>query len=533
MSCTTSPNPKTETYANDQENQRLDFFCSKESWTVFFWAAGISSLVYLSYVVLPLYAIDDYFLYQLYQIDSSTMGYNFYSTGRFSQLILADFFQLLNIQPLTKPIGPILFILSLSYLSVILSNAVDVKGFFLKLGFSLLVILNPFMAELFHYSVIPAYSAFAMLSLTLGFVYGSRFAQCGSRLDLAFSIVMYAVSLSIYQIFYPIIFVFILFQIAISYVDFTANKPNVIKQQFKSLIPYFSAFIFYSVVLNTIFLFYPPSLTYSGTSFSDLIMNLTRHEYWSALNHNLEFYILKDNPFNSFTLNSLMWVFFLFSLMVFTFTKIIQCKSWSSIKRPLIIIVVLILVNLLGLVGCLGFSILRPAEISSRSVTAFGVYQALTVITSFYLLQYSGVLEKYRIGVSAVIIGILVLGSAGRIGRVALDQYRLNSFDKSLATRIVTRLESFPDFTPNAKLVILGAPTMGSLSRTSFGDYNISALQHFSRVFVINEISGYSFQNPNSDDIKSASMLVQDRTPWPNESSVISNHGTFIVLLAK
>ena len=241
MNKTTLQNPSFENREDDQRGRRSNFFNLNESWSVFFWAAGISTLVYLSYVVLPLYAIDDYFLYQLYQIDSSTMGYNFYSTGRFVQLILADFFQLLNIQPLTKPIGPILFILSLSYLSVILANALDLKYFFLKLAFSLLVILNPFMAELFHYSIIPAYSAFAIFSLTLGFVYGSRFAQCGSRLDLVLSIAMYAVSLSIYQIFYPMIFVFLLFQIAMSYVVFATDKLNMGHDNlsmFKNLLKY-------------------------------------------------------------------------------------------------------------------------------------------------------------------------------------------------------------------------------------------------------------------------------------------------------
>ena len=198
-----------------------------------------------------------------------------------------------------------------------------------------------------------------------------------------------------------------------------------------------------------------------------------------------------------------------------------------------IIILILILVILFGLVGSLGFSILRPAAISGRSLTSFGIYQALTVTCGFLLLQHSHILERYKIVLSTVIIGVLILGSAGRIGRIALDQYRVNSFDKSLATRIVTRLESLPDFRPNAKLVILGAPKMGSLSRTGLGDYNISSLQHFSKVFVINEITGYSFQNPSSDEINSASMLVQNREPWPKPSSVSSDNGTFIVLLAK
>ena len=517
------------------KDQRLDFFFLKESWSVFLWGSGISALVYLPYLVLPLFAIDDYFLYQLYDINSSTLGYNFYSTGRISQLVLADFFQLSNIQPLTKPFGPILFILSLSYLSVILAKAINLTNFWLKFAFSLLIILNPFSAELFHYSIVPAYSSISIFALAIGFVYGRRFSQHGSWQDICISIAMYMVSLSIYQIFYPIIFVFLLFQIAMTYPCSSEENAaiNIFKQQLRAWIPYFLALIIYSIVLGIIFRLYPPQLAYPGTSFGEFIANLSKHEYWSALGRNLTNYLFKDNTFNSFKLNLLMWVFFTFSFMIFMYGKIIKCKSAIDATKLLATAAFLIAAAILGMLGSLGFSVLRPNEISGRSLAAFGVYQALTVSCGFILFQRTFILPRHVTFLSTIIIGVLIIGSAGRIGRIALDQSRLNTYDRSLAVRIVSRLESFSDFTPNAKLVILGAPNMGSLSRTALGDFNISALQHFSKVFVINEISGYSFQNPNGEDIKLASLLAQDSELWPNTGSVISSNGMFIVRLSK
>jgi hypothetical protein len=512
------------------QNQHQTF---KESLYIFLWVAGLSSLAYLPYIVLPLYAIDDYFLYQIYDIGLPHQWYNFYSTGRLVEGVLAEFFRLSNLQPITRPIGPILFILSLSFLSVTLLNSLRLKQFLLKLTFCILIVLNPFLAELFHYSSITVYCAFAIASLAVGFEYGRRYSLNGGWLDLCISVAMYSVSLAIYQIFYSMIFVFLLLLVALDLVklksEYGVDENN--KRGLREFIPYILAFIVYTIALKIIFSIYPPPLPYPGTSLGEFVVNLANHDYWFRILFNINTYLFKDNPFNSANLNLLILLFLAYSMFDFIFNSFVNDKSRANIVNTVYITMSLILVSTIGFFGCLGFSVLRPWEISGRSLTAFGLYQALIVVLGFLLLRRNKPLSKFKVVLCTLIVGVIILGSAGRVGRVALDQYRLNSFDKSLATRIVTRLELLTDFAPSAKLIILGAPNEGTLSRTGFGDYNISALQHFSRVFAINEITGYSFQNPSNEDINAARIATQNLKPWPDKESVISDHGKFIVKL--
>ena len=70
--------------------------------------AGIlGALPFISNLI---FSIDDYHLWNVYDINWEMMGYNFYSTGRYIEGIISEILYRLNLQPLNRPMGALVFI---------------------------------------------------------------------------------------------------------------------------------------------------------------------------------------------------------------------------------------------------------------------------------------------------------------------------------------------------------------------------------------------------------------------------------------
>ncbi|MEK3675534.1 glucosyltransferase domain-containing protein [Paenibacillus sp. FSL R10-2771] len=491
----------------------------------------ITSMCYFPYISNLLYSIDDYYLNQIYDINLNTLGYNFYSTGRFSEAILAQFFYFLNIQPLTKPLGPLLFIGAMCLIGLYFTKLLKIRSFNVSLGFILIFTTNPFLSEIFSYSIVTAYSAFAVLALCMGVVFGEIYVRERKVHFLLLSLVGYLCSLTVYQIFFPIVSIILIYRLIVP-TDLLEDVTIKKREHYKRAIPfliYILSFVLYTVILKVCFYFWPPTLKYSGGDISEFLNNIKTKEYWDLLYSNIRMYTFQDNPFNSKIINSLIWLFSLGTLITYYLRK--GVSNLVSGRKLRNVLLSFMLIVTLGLCLSFGFSILRPVEISSRSLTAFGLYQSLLVLFSYYLLTALDV-KSSRKKIMITIIAIIVLfGNMGRIGRSSMDQHRLNNLEHSLVTRIVSRMETNNDFSPNSKLVIVGSPETGGLSRTNFGDYNTPAIRQFAKVFLFNEISGYNFQTPNDKDIEKANSILENMEPWPSASSIKYVDNLFIVKL--
>ncbi|WP_017815616.1 glucosyltransferase domain-containing protein [Paenibacillus shenyangensis] len=502
---------------------------------LFMWSFGIGVLYYLPYITNTLYSIDDYYLDQLYNINVETLGYNFHSTGRYTQAILSQLFYYMNIQPLTKPLGPLLFIASLSLLGICITRLLKINSFILSLSIILLLVSNPFFGEIFHYSIVPAYSAFAVIALAGGLIFGHKYSTNRRFIFGFLSIGFYIISLTTYQIFYPIVFLVFLYnliipaELRIFEQEDTGREQQSFLAKFIPLVIYVVAFLVYSILLKIVFLIWPPQLAYSGNDIGQLWYNFTHKPYWISVFNNIDRFILENNPFNSQLINFFVWGIFFTALAAYVTFNGMFAKT--SITRLASVSIRVFILSFLGLVTCLGFSLLRPEEISSRSFTAFGLYQALLLIIVYGITMLLKLKPSYRNVLISGLIIIIVVGNIGRIGRSALDQHRLNSMENSMVTRIVERMEADQAFNPNAKLVISGVPNLKSISYTTFGDYNVPASQQFSKVFLFNEVTGYSFEQPSEQDIEVANKKLQKMKPWPDITSVQSENGIFIIKL--
>lgn len=348
---------------------------------------ALGVIAFMPYLVMPLYSIDDYFLYQLPDINTTNLGYNFYSVGRFGQALVANFLSFFNLQPLTRPVGPLLFLGSLIYLGAIINEKLDRKDGIERLLVTTCVALNPFNIEILHYSIISFYSSLAVIFLALGLQTTFLFVTSSKYRYAILSAFLYATSLSFYQIFYPIA------ALAIILLLITTLQTNFHSKTFyhnagKYFSPYFLGFLVYTLILKISHKLSPPKLIYAGADLALLFKKLLTRSYWDRIQSNINMYMVGDNAFSSFNLNIVVLAFSILSVVC-----IYLFLSGENLTRRLINIFVnyslLFLFFLCGIFCCLGFSCLRPepGEISGRVFMAFGLFQAALVILPLILCE--------------------------------------------------------------------------------------------------------------------------------------------------
>jgi hypothetical protein len=118
-------------------------------------------------------------------------------------------------------------------------------------------------------------------------------------------------------------------------------------------------------------------------------------------------------------------------------------------------------------------------------------------------------------------------------GRAAMNIQRLNIIENNLANRIIERLEEFPEFTGSDVVAIVGVPYIqNSIQQAEFiGNFGTPSLVSFSKLYLLNEISGYSFKLPDSNQLEIAYEKMGEMDTWPGANSVVYYDGIFIVYL--
>ena len=131
-------------------------------------------LAAMPFIANLLYRADDYVLLGEYNINLSTMWYNYRAYGRYIEGLLADILYKFNLSPLTKPMGIYCFIAFNVMLGIYIVEKLDVKDSVLRGAIVLASVSNPFLIEKYCYSTIPIFSGFAMLFLVMGAEAGEK-----------------------------------------------------------------------------------------------------------------------------------------------------------------------------------------------------------------------------------------------------------------------------------------------------------------------------------------------------------------------
>lgn len=151
-----------------------------------------------------------------------------------------------------------------------------------------------------------------------------------------------------------------------------------------------------------------------------------------------------------------------------------------------------------------------------RILSALSFFQAGLVALA---LSLSG--PKLRI-VLTTMASIAVFAFIGINNRIFTDQLRVNLRDLSKANRIVAALESHPSFAQIQRVAVVGGDyAYRSPIDTMQGDLNISAFYAaWSKVPILNEVSGYSFGVARPDEQALATQHCAQTPKWPAAGSI-------------
>jgi hypothetical protein len=122
-------------------------------------------------------------------------------------------------------------------------------------------------------------------------------------------------------------------------------------------------------------------------------------------------------------------------------------------------------------------------------------------------------------------VAIVLLFAFAGVNNVLLsEQLRLNSRDQETAGRMIMRLEADPKFPAVKKLAVIGRRSGYALrfySANLGSDVNVSAFARpWSKVNVIQEVSGYQFLEPSQEDLVRAEDHCRGVQPWPDQKAV-------------
>lgn len=484
----------------------------REDFLVWFGVFFVTILLILPYLASKIYSIDDYHLLNIYNLNWGTLGYNFYSTGRPVEGVLAEIFYRFNLQPLNKPMGAVAFVAAISFCGIYMSKYLDINEIRHKIIFVSLVTLNPFFVELYYYGTVTIYCAFAVIMLIGGLFFSNQFILNKKWYYLLIGCICYICSLGTYQIFYPIIG----FCILIKGIMNLRTKDNCKWKDFGIISAiYFISFIIFYIALKVMFSIKEPALVYDGTDVLQFIRDFFSKTYWEIMGGKIKTFLFNDNPFFS---SLSLKIILLISLLIFI-------RSILKIEKRYIEILFSMMYILIGLYLVFGMGITRPNAISARTLTAFGIYESGLFVLFLQFVHKGG--KKWLLA----IFGWIVFINAAMAGKNALNTMRLNEIEMNMANRIVARMETFEEFSSDATLVILGVPATGIVGSTGIGDYNVPASVSFSKVFMFNEATGYTFKDPTNEQYAIAYSYIEEMNTWPKDKSVLYKDGMFIVRL--
>jgi hypothetical protein len=144
--------------------------------------------------------------------------------------------------------------------------------------------------------------------------------------------------------------------------------------------------------------------------------------------------------------------------------------------------------------------------------------------------------NKGALNVIVVSLRVLLVSAFVLINnQIFADQLRLNNWDRSLANRVVARLEEKSEFQNIKYLHISGGQWRFPAGlKSTIGDLNISAmLPNYSKLHLITDASGYKFEPATTSRFEIGEGYCKGRTPWPHTDSIAVIDDVGIVCLKK
>ncbi len=183
--------------------------------------------------------------------------------------------------------------------------------------------------------------------------------------------------------------------------------------------------------------------------------------------------------------------------------------------------------SLLAIAGLAIIGVVIPLrELSEVHRTLAGVS---VLVAGFFALAVSngGVWSRRA---ALAIASVLLFSFAGISNVVLSEQLRLNHRDMATASRMIGRLETNPKFAAVKKIAVIGRQR-NYPRRFLTSEYKSAFGRAHAKANILQELSGYRFQEPDPDERRQAEDYCRDVRPWPDPASVTVLQDTAVICL--
>ncbi len=432
------------------------------------------------------YAIDDYMLIGSPDARRAVLYLQDIQQGRFG-VVLAH--ELLVFLGATSPLTNIFAVL-LSFCTLVFCGILTCRMFriedrpLLSVMAISFMLIHPYQAEVFSFKHTPILLAIPYM---LGFS-AIYFVENTSK-SLLKSILLFALTISLYQLFVNVITVILCFVVIIElYRQLTSSgnvTGNVLLENTKllpRLLTVFLGILLYLLINKAVLHYFGTTLIERG-QFIDVDKLAER---FGQIYDTTMMLLFKNEPIVIASFKMLL-LCLLFLLIVGIFRSALWGEPRTKKHVLWFTIPVILCAAYLSVMGVvLPIKDWTPLPRVLNAVSFFWG-------GCFVLAYLSG--SKGMQSATICIAFLLLFGFAGMNNRIFTDQMRVNMRDFHKANRIIARLENSPEFHNVQRLAIVGGHLNdASPISTQQGDLNVSAfIKSWANVNLINEVSGYRF----------------------------------------
>ena len=268
--------------------------------------------------------------------------------------------------------------------------------------------------------------------------------------------------------------------------------------------------------------------TASAAEFPAKLIKALNFHFSLLMNKDWQPGLMNREPLNPTLIKRLLLIFLVVgvaSVIVVAVRRYKEKKETFALTAPAIALLIIV---------ASAFTATAPAIVGRwwwvgpRIISAYGYFWA-----GIFCVAYVACHRRLRMPIAALgCVAVLVF--AAITNRVFSDQQRLNLRELAEVSRIVGKLESLPGYQNVTSVAVVGSLPLytSPLVMWNGGGLNYPALAtDWSKVHVINEVSGKRFKAPNQWQQQMAAEVYNRSTRWPDPGSIAITNTLAVICL--
>lgn len=466
------------------------------------------------------YSVDDY---RVFVQGFQWVAPRIIDEGRFGTYWLSKAFDLIGYDPMR---APLLTVVASIFLSVWAANAVlrlwtDELSGVIRAMLLVIIAAHPYTSEIITFRNIAIYHILAF-ALAAAAILVARF----SAGRLAASALLFAASMTFYQVPLNYLSIFICFDVALRIIrglrgdtapEFSLKDPSFHAR----LLAFVGGFVLYVVYLKIATYGHPPHPFSIPISLGEVPERLRTWGVKLFVGH----FFTGTIYGNLMVPKAILYIplFFIGATLFELFRRPTDHFKGSLIAGAVVVIAPIIAgFAMLGIP--LFFTIIW---MPSRVMASIGVIWAGVAVVTLLVRDF---IPRW---VYAGALGLVVFSFIAQDNQIFMDQMRVGVRDHNLAVRLVSRLEEMPNFADMKTIASVGRRSdAGAPIPTATHGFNDSNFEYQWAVSpMLTELTGLSLRSPYQPEIADAEVYCKDQAKWPAPGSLVIRGPLAIVCL--